>query len=133
MVRLERRRPESFPRGYDLLVPRTYLFCMGTPGPTPTITLQDVLAVFDTQTERTEPLTASEVADELGCTRRTAHKKLDALAERGELESKKPGARSRVWWRPIESPTLPPIATIRYRRCSSSNSRTKSKRTLSSS
>jgi PAS domain S-box-containing protein len=47
-----------------------------------------------------EPVTASEVAEEVGCTRRAALNKLDELAERGDIESKKVGARSRVWWRP---------------------------------
>jgi len=76
---------------------------MPTPGPAPSITLADTLQVFDARTDPAEPLTASEVAAELDCTRRTAHKKLEALAERGDLQSKKPGARSRVWWRPSDS------------------------------
>ncbi|WP_207591845.1 ATP-binding protein [Halomontanus rarus] len=73
---------------------------MGTPGPDPDVTTDDALRVF-TQSQRPwEPLTATEVADELACTRRTAHRKLEDLAERGELETKKTGARSRIWWRP---------------------------------
>ena len=39
--------------------------------------------------------------DELGIARRTAHNKLNALVERGELETRKIGARGRVWWVPI--------------------------------
>ncbi|WP_313693260.1 PAS domain S-box protein [Halorarum halobium] len=73
---------------------------MTTPGPTPEITLTDTLAVFTAQERQGTPLTASEVAAELDCTRRTAHRKLEALSERGDLNSKKTGARSRVWWRP---------------------------------
>ncbi|NHN48575.1 GAF domain-containing protein [Halostella sp. JP-L12] len=45
-----------------------------------------------------EPLTTSEVADALDCSRRTAYNRLERLAERDEIESKKVGARGRVWW-----------------------------------
>lgn len=71
---------------------------MGSPGPPPTTTLGDTLAVFEQLEHPYTPLTASEVAEELSCTRRTAFNKLQALSERGDLNSKKPGARSRVWW-----------------------------------
>ena len=73
---------------------------MGNPGPDPDITLKDVLRTFEQSDRPCEPLTATEVAAELNCTRRTAHRKLDRLAERGEIHSKKAGARSRVWWQP---------------------------------
>lgn len=76
---------------------------MGKPGPAPAVRLDAVLEVFDRRSDHAEPLTASEVAAELDCTRRTAHKKLEQLTERGSLASKKPGARSRVWWRPTDS------------------------------
>lgn len=72
---------------------------MGSPGPPPATTLEDTLAVFEELEHPFTPLTAPEVAEELGCTRRTAFDKLQALAERGDLNSKKTGARSRVWWR----------------------------------
>lgn len=65
-----------------------------------TVSLDAALAVFDDRDDPAAPLTAAEVADELGCVRRTAYDKLDALAERGDLATKKVGARSRVWWRP---------------------------------
>jgi hypothetical protein len=42
-----------------------------------------------------------DVVDELGIARRTAHNKLNALVERGELKTRKIGARGRVWWVPI--------------------------------
>jgi PAS domain S-box-containing protein len=57
-----------------------------------------VLAASERAGIREEPVTASEVAAELGCTRRTALNKLDALADRERIRSKKVGARSRVWW-----------------------------------
>lgn len=63
--------------------------------------LDDVIAVFESREDYAEPLTASEVADQLGCARRTALNKLDALAEETEITSKKVGGRSRVWWIPV--------------------------------
>lgn len=59
-----------------------------------------VLEVFDARDDHCRPLTASDVVDELGIARRTAHNKLNALVERGELETRKVGARGRVWWTP---------------------------------
>jgi len=47
-----------------------------------------------------EPVTASELAEELGCTRRSAYDRLERLTEEGDLQTKKVGARGRVWWRP---------------------------------
>lgn len=73
---------------------------MGNPGPTPKVTPADVLAVFEDRADQSEPLTASEIADAVGCSRRTALDKLQALADRGEIESKKVGGRAVVWWRP---------------------------------
>lgn len=59
------------------------------------VTPEDALAVFTDH----EPRTASEVAEELGIVRRTAHNKLTALEERGDLKRKKVGGRAVVWWR----------------------------------
>jgi hypothetical protein len=60
-----------------------------------------VADVFDARDDLARPVTATDVVDELGIARRTAHNKLNALVERGELETRKIGARGRVWWRPI--------------------------------
>ncbi|WP_227356687.1 PAS domain S-box protein [Haladaptatus salinisoli] len=60
----------------------------------------ETLAVFATADPPSAPLTTSEVADVLDCTRRAAYDRLNRLAERGEVETKKVGARGRVWWRP---------------------------------
>jgi len=57
-------------------------------------------AVADAQGE---PLTASEVAAALECSRRTAYNRLKRLADRGLVASKKVGARGRVWWRPPDA------------------------------
>jgi len=60
-----------------------------------------VLDVFADRDDRARPITASDVVDELGIARRTAHNKLETLVERGEIETRKIGARGRVWWTPI--------------------------------
>lgn len=75
---------------------------------------EDVLASIERRESPHAPVTAPEVADDVGCARRTAHKKLRELTDRGELRTKKVGARSRVWWRPASPPETtesPPAAT----------------------
>ena len=71
-----------------------------------TVTPGDVLALFQNREDQFEPLTAREVADTLDCDRKTAYNKLTALTDREPpaLETKKIGARARVWWHspPIE-------------------------------
>lgn len=57
--------------------------------------LDDVLAVLE---ERDEPMTGTEVGSALGISNRSALDKLDTLCERGEVERKKVGGRSVVWW-----------------------------------
>ena len=64
-------------------------------------TLSGVTAVFEARDDYAEPLTASEIADELGCSRRTALNKLHELEADTDLTSKKVGGRSRVWWIPV--------------------------------
>jgi len=59
-----------------------------------------VLDVFDARDDQSRPLTAADVVDELEIARRTAHNKLNALVERGVLDTRKVGARGRVWWTP---------------------------------
>jgi MarR-like DNA-binding transcriptional regulator SgrR of sgrS sRNA len=63
--------------------------------------LADVTAVFEARNDYAEPLTASEVAERLGCSRRTALNKLHELEEGTDITSKKVGGRSRVWWIPV--------------------------------
>jgi len=72
-------------------------------GGSPQFTEQEVLRVFDDSENPREPLGTSEVADALGCSRRTAYEKLNALVERDRLATKQIGARARAWWRPGES------------------------------
>ncbi|WP_408960772.1 GAF domain-containing protein [Natrinema sp. 74] len=59
-----------------------------------------VLEVFDALDSPGTPLTTPEVAEEFDCVNRTIYNKLDALVDEGSLETKKVGARGRVWWRP---------------------------------
>lgn len=61
---------------------------------------ETVMDVFDARGDTARPVTASDVVDELGIARRTAHNKLNALVERGTLDTRKIGARGRVWWIP---------------------------------
>lgn len=63
--------------------------------------LEDVTAVFEDRDDYAEPLTATEIAERLGCSRRTALNKLHRLEENTDLTSKKVGGRSRVWWIPV--------------------------------
>lgn len=56
-----------------------------------------VLSVFDAAT--VPVLTATEVAEELDCSRGSAYNKLEALGEQGELHKKKVGARAVVYIR----------------------------------
>lgn len=63
--------------------------------------LEDVTAVFENREDYAEPLTATEIADRLGCSRRTALNKLHKLEDDTDITSKKVGGRSRVWWIPV--------------------------------
>lgn len=61
------------------------------------ITLDSVLTVFESA--EVPVLTATEVAEELGCSRPSAYNKLESLVEQGELRKKKVGARAAVYIR----------------------------------
>ncbi len=73
---------------------------MGTEKPGVDQSLSPTRSIFTDQEQRGEPLTTREVADALGCARRTAYDKLETLAEQGDLKTKKVGARGRIWWLP---------------------------------
>ena len=73
---------------------------MGDPGPDTKYTESEVLTIFNQRPDPYEPLTASEVAEEVGCSRATAYNLLTELSDKGNLDSKKVGARGRVWWVP---------------------------------
>ncbi|WP_458188958.1 helix-turn-helix domain-containing protein [Haladaptatus sp. NG-WS-4] len=59
------------------------------------VTLESVLSVFEDV--EIPVLTATEVADELDCSRPSAYNKLETLVEQGELHKKKVGARAAVY------------------------------------
>ena len=61
------------------------------------VTLDSVQAVFEDA--EVPVLTASEVADELGCSRPSAYNKLEELTDAGELIKKEVGARAVVYIR----------------------------------
>ncbi|MFB6162029.1 MAG: hypothetical protein ABEJ86_01115 [Halococcoides sp.] len=75
---------------------------MATPGRDVEYTESAVIDVFKNREDYAEPLTASEVAETLGCSRRTALNKLHALEDSTDVTSKKVGGRSRVWWIPVQ-------------------------------
>ena len=74
---------------------------MADPGRETRYTESDVIEVFRERTDYAEPLTASEVAEQLGCSRRTALNRLHDVQEETDVTSKKVGGRSRVWWVPV--------------------------------
>ena len=74
---------------------------MSPPGREVEYSESDVIQVFKDRTDYAEPLTASEVAERLGCSRRTALNKLHDLQDDTDVTSKKVGGRSRVWWIPV--------------------------------
>lgn len=61
-----------------------------------TITPERVLAILQ---ESDDPvLIAKEIGEKLGCTSEAARRRLHELEERGDVESKKVGARAVVWY-----------------------------------
>lgn len=79
-----------------LLLPENNL-SMTTVSPTANAVLETVDALGPPGT----PVTTPEVADGFDCTQRTIYNKLNALVSDGVLQTKKVGANSRVWWRPV--------------------------------
>lgn len=70
----------------------------GKPGPKPSVTDEEILAVFR---ETTDPvLSTAEVAEQLTLERRSVYDRLVSLRDDGALESKQIGGRNTVWWLP---------------------------------
>ncbi|WP_255153124.1 bacterio-opsin activator domain-containing protein [Halorarius halobius] len=63
----------------------------------------DVLETVDALGPPGTPVTTPEVAEGFDCTQRTIYNRLEALVEEGPLLTKKVGANSRVWWRPVDA------------------------------
>jgi hypothetical protein len=62
------------------------------------VTDEDVLSVYRELSDPSEALSASEVANALDCSRRTAYARLAELADGGPLHTKKVGKQVRIWW-----------------------------------
>lgn len=60
----------------------------------------EVLSIFRSRESRREPLTMTEVADVLECSRAVASERLEQLVEDGMLETKQVEGGGQVWWRP---------------------------------
>jgi len=67
-----------------------------------TVALRETLTLFDPSGP---PMTTNEVAERLDVGRRSTYDRLERLADRGEIETKKVGANARVWWR--QTPVAP--------------------------
>lgn len=67
-----------------------------------TESLQETITVFEMSGDPGEPMTTNEVTDNLAVGRRSTYTRLEKLADRDLLKTKKAGARGRVWWRPVE-------------------------------
>jgi len=72
-------------------------------GRNPSTSTEEVLAVFENNSDKCEPFTAPQIAERLTVNihRNTARNYLQDLESLGELRSKKVGP-SRVWWQPCE-------------------------------
>lgn len=99
---------------------------MSSTTPSPSL----VLEAFDTLGPPGTPVTTTEVADKFDCTARTIYNKLEALVEEETLETKKVGARGRIWWQPLD--TIPVKTAVSYSDRSRSVPRNHSKENLSS-
>lgn len=72
-------------------------------GPKPQVSDDELLMVFE---ESADPvLTASEVAEHVSIQRRSVYDRLQKLQKSGELQSKKVGGRTTVWWYPGHTDT----------------------------
>ena len=73
------------------------------PGPDPSVSDEQILELFS---ESPDPvLTATEIADQVDMSRRYVLDRLKDLEEDGQINSKKVGSRSTVWWLPGETST----------------------------
>ena len=79
--------------------------------------LAQVLDVFETLGPPGTPFTTSEIATAFDCSDRTIYNRLETLVDDDVLQTKKVGARGRVWWRPVEEDRVPDQnAEQKYRR-----------------
>ncbi|WP_247728631.1 GAF domain-containing protein [Halovivax limisalsi] len=89
--------------------------------PSLTEALRETLTAFDGSTE---PLTTVEVAQRLDVGRRSAYERLERLADRDVIETKKVGASARVWWSTPRERGESRESTDAHRNCQVSNTAT---------
>ena len=71
---------------------------MASPGSPQDISIEDVRGFFSHPSRTSTPFFTGEIAEALECDQQTAHRYLETLAERGEIQTKH-GADSRsIWW-----------------------------------
>ena len=68
------------------------------PGRPTDISDEEILAVFRSSSDPV--LTTKEVASQFDITHRGVRDRLEKLDDQGVIESKKVGARAKVWWDP---------------------------------
>jgi len=68
------------------------------PGRRPKITDDEILAVFQSSSDPV--LTTSEIASQFDITHRGVRDRLEKLETEEKVNSKKVGARAKVWWDP---------------------------------
>lgn len=73
------------------------------PGRRPEVSDEEILAVFRSSSDPV--LSTSEIASKFDLTHRGVRDRLEKLDEQGSLESKKVGARGKVWWDPTHTTT----------------------------
>ncbi|QLD90642.1 PAS domain S-box protein [Natronomonas salina] len=71
---------------------------MGAPGSTQDVTRDDVREFFSRREDPSTPFFTEEVAEALECPPRTARRRLEELAERGEIQTKRRDDSTAIWW-----------------------------------
>lgn len=77
-------------------------------GPSRDVTRDDVLSVMQSEGENRRPWTASDLAEHLPCSSDTVYNRLRELETLGHIQTKKVGARARIWWIP-DTETTPEL------------------------
>lgn len=79
-------------------------------GPSRSVVRQDVIDAIEQTGGVREPLSASEIAEQLPCSKNTVYNRLRELAELERVGTMKVGARARVWW--SRDGTNPPVPSV---------------------
>lgn len=80
-------------------------------GPDRDVTRQDVMDAMVAQGQPREPFTSSDLASHLPVSKDTVYNRLRELKELDRVDTKKVGARARVWWS-IENGAEPPAISL---------------------